>query len=164
MLRAHRQAWAWQDEYYGLTIEDIRRLERETQLALEEKMAAQQAAEDEDGTRSGRRSPLKLARRKSSSPRKSPSPPKSLLHKDDSNESFQSMVSQKTITDDTASGGVNKELIHTGYAHTHSRPSLSWCSTRSRLSGTMIWLFPMAGYQGVELQCIHNIANGQLLF
>lgn len=38
MLRAHRQAWAWQDEYYGLTMENIRALERETQLALAEKM------------------------------------------------------------------------------------------------------------------------------
>jgi len=40
MLRAHRQAWCWQDEYYGLTIDDIRRLERETQLALQEKMTS----------------------------------------------------------------------------------------------------------------------------
>lgn len=39
MLRAHRQAWAWQDEYHGLTLDDIRALERETQLALQEKMA-----------------------------------------------------------------------------------------------------------------------------
>ena len=39
MLRAHRQAWSWQDEYYGLTMDDIRRLERETQKALQEKMA-----------------------------------------------------------------------------------------------------------------------------
>jgi len=38
MLRAHRQAWCWQDEYHGLTMADIRRLERETQLALQEKM------------------------------------------------------------------------------------------------------------------------------
>nr|XP_022338913.1 protein retinal degeneration B-like isoform X2 [Crassostrea virginica] len=38
MLRAHRQAWCWQDEYYGLQLSDIRRLERETQLALAEKM------------------------------------------------------------------------------------------------------------------------------
>lgn len=38
MLRAHRQAWCWQDEYHGLTMEDIRRLEHETQLALKEKM------------------------------------------------------------------------------------------------------------------------------
>ena len=37
MLRAHRQAWAWQDEYYGLTIDDIRELERQTQEALKEK-------------------------------------------------------------------------------------------------------------------------------
>uniref|UniRef100_A0A3B5MVM4 Phosphatidylinositol transfer protein N-terminal domain-containing protein n=1 Tax=Xiphophorus couchianus TaxID=32473 RepID=A0A3B5MVM4_9TELE len=35
---AHRQAWCWQDEWYGLTIEDIRQLELETQLALAKKM------------------------------------------------------------------------------------------------------------------------------
>uniref|UniRef100_A0AAY4BWG7 DDHD domain-containing protein n=1 Tax=Denticeps clupeoides TaxID=299321 RepID=A0AAY4BWG7_9TELE len=39
MVRAHRQAWCWQDEWYGLTIEDIRQLELETQLALAAKMA-----------------------------------------------------------------------------------------------------------------------------
>lgn len=38
MVRAHRQAWCWQDEWYGLTIEDIRQLELETQLALAKKM------------------------------------------------------------------------------------------------------------------------------
>ena len=40
MLRAHRQAWAWQDEYHGLSLEEIRRLEQETQEALKRKMAA----------------------------------------------------------------------------------------------------------------------------
>ena len=50
MVRAHRQAWCWQDEYHGLTIEDIRELERQTQEALKEKMAASAAAEGgEDG-------------------------------------------------------------------------------------------------------------------
>ncbi|CAJ1068204.1 membrane-associated phosphatidylinositol transfer protein 2-like isoform X2 [Xyrichtys novacula] len=39
MVRAHRQAWCWQDEWYGLTMEDIRQLELETQLALATKMA-----------------------------------------------------------------------------------------------------------------------------
>lgn len=34
MLRAHRQAWAWQDEWHGLTMEDIRQIERQTQEAL----------------------------------------------------------------------------------------------------------------------------------
>lgn len=38
MVRAHRQAWCWQDEWYGLSIEDIRQLELETQLALAKKM------------------------------------------------------------------------------------------------------------------------------
>ena len=40
MLRAHRQAWAWQDEYHGLTLADIRQLELQTQQALRAKMAA----------------------------------------------------------------------------------------------------------------------------
>lgn len=47
MLRAHRQAWCWQDEYHGLTMDDIRRLERETQLALKAKMASCEALQDE---------------------------------------------------------------------------------------------------------------------
>lgn len=38
MLRAHRQAWAWQDEWHGMTMDDIRELERQTQLALQKKM------------------------------------------------------------------------------------------------------------------------------
>ncbi|XP_013866055.1 membrane-associated phosphatidylinositol transfer protein 2 isoform X2 [Austrofundulus limnaeus] len=53
MVRAHRQAWCWQDEWYGLTIEDIRQLELETQLALARKMAqfcqAEEAAEANGG-------------------------------------------------------------------------------------------------------------------
>ena len=46
MVRAHRQAWAWQDEYHGLTIEDIRRLEHETALALARKMGKEDSAEN----------------------------------------------------------------------------------------------------------------------
>ena len=38
MLRAHRQAWAWQDEWHGLTIADIRRLEQEAQEELAQRM------------------------------------------------------------------------------------------------------------------------------
>lgn len=38
-MRAHRQAWCWQDEWYGLTMEKIRELEREVQLMLSRKMA-----------------------------------------------------------------------------------------------------------------------------
>lgn len=47
MVRAHRQAWCWQDEWYGLTIEDIRQLELETQLALAKKMG--HYSQNEDG-------------------------------------------------------------------------------------------------------------------
>ncbi|KFO23525.1 Membrane-associated phosphatidylinositol transfer protein 2 [Fukomys damarensis] len=48
MVRAHRQAWCWQDEWYGLSMEHIRELEREAQLMLSRKMA--QFNEDEAGT------------------------------------------------------------------------------------------------------------------
>ncbi|KAJ8380254.1 hypothetical protein SKAU_G00010320 [Synaphobranchus kaupii] len=46
MVRAHRQAWCWQDEWYGLTMEDIRQLELETQLMLAQKMAQFSCAEE----------------------------------------------------------------------------------------------------------------------
>jgi hypothetical protein len=46
MVRAHRQAWAWQDEWDGLTMEDIREIERQTQLALQAKMGLAESNED----------------------------------------------------------------------------------------------------------------------
>uniref|UniRef100_A0A673KFG3 Membrane-associated phosphatidylinositol transfer protein 2-like n=1 Tax=Sinocyclocheilus rhinocerous TaxID=307959 RepID=A0A673KFG3_9TELE len=52
MVRAHRQAWCWQDEWYGLTMEDIRQLELETQLALAQKMA-QYSCNEEGGENTG---------------------------------------------------------------------------------------------------------------
>ncbi|KAB0792480.1 hypothetical protein PPYR_14439 [Photinus pyralis] len=48
MVRAHRQAWAWQDEWYGLSMEDIREIERQTQLALKRKMAQANGEEFDD--------------------------------------------------------------------------------------------------------------------
>ncbi|KAH1011851.1 hypothetical protein HUJ04_001131 [Dendroctonus ponderosae] len=49
MLRAHRQAWAWQDEWHGLTMADIREIERQTQQALKRKMGQfEEDAIDED--------------------------------------------------------------------------------------------------------------------
>lgn len=39
MLRAHRQAWCWQDEWTDLTMENIRQLEEETARMLAQKMA-----------------------------------------------------------------------------------------------------------------------------
>lgn len=53
MVRAHRQAWCWQDEWYGLTIEDIRQLELETQLALAKKMAHYSLNEEEGAETNG---------------------------------------------------------------------------------------------------------------
>lgn len=48
MLRAHRQAWAWQDEWFGLTMEDIREIERRTQEALKRKMAGREIQENDE--------------------------------------------------------------------------------------------------------------------
>ena len=44
MLGAHRQAWVWQDEWFGLTMDDIRDIERKTAEELKKKMRG----EDED--------------------------------------------------------------------------------------------------------------------
>jgi len=55
MLRAHRQAWCWQDEYYGLTMDDIRRLERETQLALQQTMRDRDMVADGGSVETGGR-------------------------------------------------------------------------------------------------------------
>ena len=33
-FQAHQQAWAWQDEWHHLSIDDIRKLEREAQARL----------------------------------------------------------------------------------------------------------------------------------
>ncbi|XP_078045661.1 retinal degeneration B isoform X1 [Augochlora pura] len=46
MVEAHRQAWAWQDEWHGLTMEDIREIERQTQLALQKRMGAAEGGEE----------------------------------------------------------------------------------------------------------------------
>lgn len=38
LVRAHRQVWAWQDEWVDLTMEDIRQMEKETQECLAKMM------------------------------------------------------------------------------------------------------------------------------
>lgn len=48
MLRAHRQAWAWQDEWHGLSMADIREIERQTQQALKRKMGQFEDGADVD--------------------------------------------------------------------------------------------------------------------
>lgn len=47
MVRAHRQAWVWQDEWIGLTMRDIRRLERETQIILRKKLGKPMSDDEE---------------------------------------------------------------------------------------------------------------------
>ncbi|XP_061788886.1 membrane-associated phosphatidylinositol transfer protein 2-like isoform X5 [Nerophis lumbriciformis] len=58
MVRAHRQAWCWQDEWYGLTMEDIRQLELETQRTLAEKMAQFGQVEEATEANGGKASPV----------------------------------------------------------------------------------------------------------
>ncbi|KAH9419779.1 Membrane-associated phosphatidylinositol transfer protein 2 [Dermatophagoides pteronyssinus] len=47
MLKAHQQAWVWQDEWVDLTMDDIRRLELETQEYLKKRMADQSEQQDQ---------------------------------------------------------------------------------------------------------------------
>nr|XP_039255397.1 membrane-associated phosphatidylinositol transfer protein 2-like isoform X1 [Styela clava]XP_039255473.1 membrane-associated phosphatidylinositol transfer protein 2-like isoform X1 [Styela clava] len=49
MGRAHRQAWCWQDEWFGLSMADIRRLEKETQAELEKKFGGDSSIDSDDG-------------------------------------------------------------------------------------------------------------------
>jgi membrane-associated phosphatidylinositol transfer protein len=56
MVRAHRQAWAWQDEWHGLTMDDIREIERQTQLALKKKMGAEEGGSDDETTETSHQS------------------------------------------------------------------------------------------------------------
>lgn len=44
LVRAHRQAWAWQDEWLGLTMESIREQEKEIQECLADRMRAQKSS------------------------------------------------------------------------------------------------------------------------
>lgn len=50
MGRAHRQAWCWQDEWFGLTMDDIRLLENETQSLLNKKFGNSPANDHPDST------------------------------------------------------------------------------------------------------------------
>lgn len=45
MLRAHRQAWAWQDEWIDLTMTDIRELEKDAACYLSKMMSSSNLAE-----------------------------------------------------------------------------------------------------------------------
>ncbi|KAK4309749.1 hypothetical protein Pmani_018626 [Petrolisthes manimaculis] len=53
MLRAHRQAWSWLDEWWGLTIEDIRNIEKETQSLLAKKYGQGEDGEEEEDREEG---------------------------------------------------------------------------------------------------------------
>lgn len=41
--------WGWLDEWYGLTMDDIREIERQTQLALQKKMGNGGVELEEEG-------------------------------------------------------------------------------------------------------------------
>src|SRR4051812_16953569 len=46
MMHAHRQAWAWQDEWVGLTMKDIRKLEEDVALYLSNFMSSSTLTKD----------------------------------------------------------------------------------------------------------------------
>jgi len=69
MVRAHRQAWTWQDEWINLTMEDIREIERQTQEALAQKMGSA------SGNSSGVTNTGSTTREESKSPADSPPTP-----------------------------------------------------------------------------------------
>lgn len=49
MLKAHSQAWTWQDEWFGLTMEDIRAIEKETAEMLRKTMGNASGEDNEEG-------------------------------------------------------------------------------------------------------------------
>ena len=63
MLRAHKQAWAWQDEWIGLTIEDIRKIEEETAAILREKYGGDNKSEGSDTDKNSESTALEEAAR-----------------------------------------------------------------------------------------------------
>eukprot|EP00058_Branchiostoma_floridae_P005248 XP_002590736.1 hypothetical protein BRAFLDRAFT_78151 [Branchiostoma floridae] len=86
MLQAHRQAWCWQDEWEGLEIDDIRRLEKETQLALAHKMHRQDSSNSMDSTVSER------------DVQTSPAAPPASLHTTEEETDFQPADQDKSET------------------------------------------------------------------
>ncbi len=38
LLAFHQQVWCWMDEWYGLTMEDVRKLEQKTKEELKDKI------------------------------------------------------------------------------------------------------------------------------
>lgn len=116
MLRAHRQAWCWQDEYHGLQLADIRKLELETQLALQEKMAG--ASENDnfvDGTDS------------SSKPSTSQKNENLNAVKTDTNESIVNNKSSAAVQKSRSLDHVMSKKVHQG----RQSPALSVSSNHS---------------------------------
>lgn len=48
LVKAHRQAWAWQDEWHGLSMDQIREMEKETQECLAKMMRKEGVATTTD--------------------------------------------------------------------------------------------------------------------
>lgn len=46
LLKSHLKAWIWQDEWVGLTLQDIRKLENETALYLSKVMSNTKSKEN----------------------------------------------------------------------------------------------------------------------
>ena len=127
MLRAHRQAWCWQDEWLGLQIEDIRRLERETQSALQRLSSGEREVEDQRRKDSQKDSQPGAA---IGSPVRANVPAK-LSHRTSSVQSYYSSYSSGSVEGD--------RMIHdksaTGSPRSLSRWRLSKTGSLGRLLG-----------------------------
>ena len=74
MLGAHRQAWVWQDEWLGLSLDDIRRLEAEAARELQAKFSAPSPENQHQNQNQHQHQPQALA---SGAPKEQPpSPPR----------------------------------------------------------------------------------------
>ncbi|XP_076306047.1 protein retinal degeneration B-like isoform X2 [Tachypleus tridentatus] len=106
MVRAHKQAWVWQDEWVNLTMEDIRQMEKETQELLAKAMSS---ASGESGGEDSEDTPK----------------PDNALHTSPSSLSGQEV--DLNVIDKDKDIGVNQDLItcpaRTRSPSPHKRPS-----------------------------------------
>ena len=118
MLRAHRQAWCWQDEYYGLELSDIRRLERETQLALQETMAgANETEENECDNKSSSNNIIDNSDIKKSSPHKH-------LPNQKSHDQVRTIENQNRLSPATSRHSIRSRTSHRSLTSTKSKSSI----------------------------------------
>lgn len=123
MLRAHRQAWCWQDEWVGLQMADIRRLERETQAALQKLDAGETEVDDRSSETGGTVASVDHPASTTSS-----SVAGKLPRQANSNQSFHSSRSARSASLASAESSMT---VHASDAQDHSGSSTASIRTRT---------------------------------